>query len=36
MGVSTRNRQVHPATSSEFDETYRVCRAFCADHFGNK
>ena len=36
MGVSIRNRQVHPTTSSEFDETFRVCRALLADHFAKK
>ncbi len=28
------NRQVHPATSPESDETFRVCKARCADYFG--
>ena len=27
---------VNPATSSEFDETFRVCRAVLADHFAKK
>jgi hypothetical protein len=36
MGESTGNRQVDLATSSDFDETFRVCRVFCADHFGSK
>ncbi len=36
MGESTGNRQVHPVTSADFDETFRVDRAFCADHFGSK
>ena len=36
MGVSIRNRQVHPATSSEFDETFRVCRACLAEYFAKK
>ena len=36
MGVSIRNRQVQPATSSEFDETFRVCRACLAEYFAKK
>jgi hypothetical protein len=31
--------QKPPAHTENFfkvDETFRVCRAFCADHFGNK
>jgi hypothetical protein len=36
MGISMWSRQVDSATSSEFDETFRVCREFCAEHFGNK
>ena len=31
MCISIRNRQVHPATSSKCDETFRVCRALFAD-----
>jgi hypothetical protein len=29
-------RQVHPVTKPKSVETFRVCRAFFADHFGNK
>jgi len=36
MGKSMGNRQVDPATTSESIETFRVCRDFCADYFGNK
>ncbi len=36
MGESTRSRQFHPATSSDFDETFRLCRASFADHFGKQ
>ena len=36
VGISMGNRQVDPATSSKFNEAFRVCTAFCADHFGNK
>ena len=36
MGVYTRSRQVHPATSSDFDETFKICRALDVDHFGVK
>ena len=36
MGVSTRSHQVHTENFFKFDETFRVCRAFCTDHFGKK
>ena len=36
MGHSTEIRQVDPATTSKFVETFRVCREFFADHLGNK
>ena len=36
MGHSTGYHQVDPATTSKFVETFRVCREFFADHFGNK
>jgi hypothetical protein len=36
MGVSMWSRQVDSATTSKFNETFRVCRAFYADHFGKK
>ena len=36
MGVSTRNHQVHTENFFKCDETFWVCRAFCADHFGKK
>ena len=36
MGTSTGNRQVDSATSFESIETFRVCRIFLIDHFGNK
>ena len=35
-GYIHRISSAHPATSSKFTQTFRVCRAFCADHFGNK
>jgi hypothetical protein len=36
MGKSMGSRHVDPATTSESIETFRVCRVFCAYHFGNK
>ena len=36
MGASIRNRQIRPATSSEFEETFRFCRALLAEHFAKK
>ena len=36
MGVSTRNLQVHTSTSSDFYETYRICRALGGDLFRDK
>ena len=36
MGVSMGSHQDHPATTPKSIETFRVCTAFCADHFGNK
>ena len=36
MGHSTGCRQVHPATTFKFVETFRVCREFFADHFCKK
>ncbi len=29
-------RQVDPTITSESTETFRLCRVFCADHFGNR
>ena len=36
LGHSIKIRQVDPATTSKFVETFRICREFFADHFGNK
>lgn len=36
MGVFTRNRMVYPVTSSDFDETFRICRALSGDDFGDE
>ena len=36
FGSFHRNLPADPATTSKFVETFRVCREFFADHFGNK
>ena len=35
-GISMGSRQVDPAMEAKCIETFRVCREFFADHFGNK